>query len=83
MLYHFTVIVDPGHSWLITPVPILKNIKGLFDQISAYSPIKDNLIYLEEDCDAPLFINELEKAGHTINLSFQNINDFDEYLQNV
>jgi len=83
MLYHFTVIVDPGHSWLIAPVSTLKNIKGLFDQISAYSPIKNNLIYLEEDCDAPVFITEMENAGHTINLSFQNINDFDEYLQNV
>ena len=47
----YTFIIDPGHGWLRVP---LAEIRGL--AISSYSFRDANYAYLEEDCDAPLFM---------------------------
>ena len=53
----FRFISDPGHGWL--EVPLSELIKsGVQNEVSSYSyydPKKEN-VYLEEDCDAGLFI---------------------------
>lgn len=46
---------DAGHGWLEVPYNIIVILK-LQDKISGYSYRKNDLVYLEEDCDAPLFI---------------------------
>lgn len=51
----FTFHEDPGHGWLEVPYHLL----GLFkikSKVSRYSYINGETVYLEEDCDAPLFI---------------------------
>ena len=46
---------DPGHAWLAVKRTELIRL-GILSQISSCSYQKGNTVYLEEDCDAPLFI---------------------------
>lgn len=49
---------DPGHGWLAVKK---REIEALgITGISAYSYVKGNTVYLEEDCDAALFFNAYE-----------------------
>lgn len=54
----FDFISDAGHGWLKVPQPMLSEL-GIADKISLYSYVdgKGNA-YLEEDCDATVFIKE-------------------------
>lgn len=55
---------DPSHAWL--RVPLKDVIKfGLTNKITSYSYINGNYAYLEEDSDAPLFLETLKFNGIT------------------
>lgn len=55
---------DPSHAWL--RVPLKDVIKfGLTNKITSYSYINGNYAYLEEDVDAPLFLETLKLNGMT------------------
>lgn len=76
-------IYDPGHSWLKVPVEDVRDIAGVFDDITAYSPIKRRFFYLEEDCDMYTFYKAMIDKGYTVNMENLNVGDFDDYLQNA
>jgi len=46
---------DPGHGWLAVKNDLIREL-GLSGKISSYSYMKGRTSYLEEDCDAPLFL---------------------------
>ena len=46
---------DPGHSWLQVPFTEIMRL-NLVNKISAWSYSNGANLYLEEDCDAPLFL---------------------------
>ena len=46
---------DPGHGWLEVPLAQVAAL-GITNKISGYSYRKGTMAYLEEDCDATLFI---------------------------
>ncbi len=52
MKYNF--YEDPGHGWLKVHK---KELTGIEDKISAWSYMRGEYVYLEEDCDATLFID--------------------------
>lgn len=56
-------VQDPGHGWLAADRQHLR-IFRLLDKISRYS-YQDgpDLVWLEEDCDAPLYVRALADAG--------------------
>jgi hypothetical protein len=59
----FTFFIDPGHGWLKVSRYDLAEL-GLSDQdFTAYSFIKGDYLYLEEDCDASKFV-EVYQAKH-------------------
>jgi len=58
-LYHFS---DPAHGWLKVRRSVLAEFVDM-TKITPYSYAKNDDVYLEEDCDAPFFINALKKAG--------------------
>ena len=58
-LYHFS---DPGHGWLKVRRSVLAEFVDI-KKVTSYSYAKNDDVYLEEDCDAPFFINALKKAG--------------------
>jgi hypothetical protein len=53
---------DPGHGWLAVKRKEAERL-GIIDKISQYSYQRGGTIYLEEDCDASLFINAKKEAG--------------------
>lgn len=50
-------VVDNGHAWLEVPESKLL-LAGIAGKVSSYSYIdtRSRNIYLEEDCDAPLYL---------------------------
>ena len=55
MVFYF----DAGHGWLKVPINIFNNCGGI---ASSCSYFQSGNIYLEEDCDAPLFRKYFCKA---------------------
>jgi len=53
---------DPGHGWLAVKRDELRRLK-ILNQISSCSYQKGLTVYLEEDCDASLFIKAKKDAG--------------------
>ena len=54
--YHF--FSDSGHGWLKVPLKDIINL-GIEDKISSCSYELGDYAYLEEDCDASLFLNAI------------------------
>ena len=65
----YTFHNDPGHAWLCVPIQELAQL-GVVNQISGYSYLNGNNAYLEEDCDAGVFLKarfpdlEPREVGH-------------------
>lgn len=81
----FTVIEDPGHAWLVVPMTLIRQL-GIFDRITSYSFIGSEWTekgglkevgYLEEDCDAGVFIRAWEAAGNTLAFHHKYVSHFD------
>jgi len=53
---------DAGHGWLAVKIHELKML-GIETEISEYSYVRGGTAYLEEDCDAPKFINAMQVKG--------------------
>jgi hypothetical protein len=55
---------DPSHAWLKVKLAELKEL-GIDRQISSYSYVDRNRewVYLEEDCDAEVFIRAKDNRG--------------------
>tara|TARA_Y100001938_G_C7771201_1_gene273339 strand:+ start:229 stop:483 length:255 start_codon:yes stop_codon:yes gene_type:complete len=62
-----TFYYDPSHAWLKVPIEDVGkyNIKD----ITTYSYQDGSFFYLEEDCDAPLYINAVREAGHHLTIT--------------
>jgi hypothetical protein len=52
----FTFIEDPGHGWLEVTTTDLALVGLKSTDFSRYSYRRGNVLYLEEDCDAPRFL---------------------------
>ena len=52
----YTFFNDPGHGWLQVSKEEVKKL-GIKSKISRYSYMDDTHVYLEEDCDAVVFIH--------------------------
>lgn len=66
-----TFYSDPGHGWLCVNYAELEEL-GIQDKISPWSYrqngkiVGNDLVYLEEDCDAGVYINAVNKLGYTV-----------------
>lgn len=56
----FTHFIDPAHGWIKVSKKLLDEL-GIATKITAYSYQRGDYAYLEEDCDATLFVEEYEK----------------------
>lgn len=82
-----TFFSDPGHGWLrITRDDV--NASGIADKVSSYSYQRGRWVYLEEDCDAALYIDALREKGVSIVFrgrcanNRSSIRSFDRYRPN-
>lgn len=60
---------DPGHGWGAVKRKILVDL-GLADRISHYSYQKGDTVYLEEDCDFPMFATHLNAARNGVTFEY-------------
>jgi len=58
----FDFYADPGHGWLAVKRTDLQKA-GVADLISRCSYQREDMVFLEEDCDAGIFIEALAKKG--------------------
>jgi len=58
---------DPGHGWLEVKYSELKDL-GIEDKISSYSYIKDDVVYLEEDCDAAVYLDAMKAKSKEVEI---------------
>ncbi len=56
---------DPAHSWLKIKYSELEKL-GIQCEISSFSYRNGDDVYLEEDCDAPKYINAMNKVGKAL-----------------
>lgn len=66
MEYKIVYTSDPGHGWGKVLRSTINEL-GIADQISPYSHQELGFVYLEEDCDLPVFITALKARGDTVN----------------
>ena len=70
-------IHDPGHGWLEVPMADIKAL-GIRGEISSCSFISGDNAYLEEDCDAGVYLSALEKQGiQRPEIAFVSVDHFD------
>lgn len=81
LVYEYRRIEDPGHSWLEVPVEHVRDLAGVFDDITPYSPLKRRKFYLEEDCDLYTFYKAMEKKGYSIKMTRVLVDDFEQFLK--
>jgi hypothetical protein len=78
---------DAGHGWLEVPREDIDAL-GLADQISAYSYAmasthqRAGMVYLEEDCDASLYLDAAKAAGYTLHI-VEKYTDTDSPIRNM
>lgn len=58
----YDVYADPGHAWLKVKIAELEKL-GITGKITAFSYVRGDNAYLEEDCDAGVLINALKDRG--------------------
>ena len=58
----YDVYADPGHCWLKVKIAELEKL-GIEGKITAFSYVRGDNAYLEEDCDAGVLINALKNHG--------------------
>lgn len=64
-LHRFEVVSDPSHGWLAVPISLVREV-GVYASVSSYSFKSSEIAYLEEDCDAGLFLDAyISKYGLT------------------
>jgi len=61
---------DPGHGWIAVKRKLLKSL-NIADKISHCSYQRGNTVYLEEDSDANLFIETMERQGIAVIADFK------------
>jgi len=61
---------DPGHGWLEVSLAEIIEL-GIENKISQFSYCKADTAYLEEDCDAGVFLNAKHKRGETVEIREQ------------
>jgi hypothetical protein len=64
---------DPGHGWLAVKIDLIRKL-GIMGKVSLYSYVKGQTAYLEEDCDASVFLEAAKAAGYDVEIIRKNTN---------
>ena len=72
---------DPAHGWLEVMQEDIDTL-GIAGLISAYSYAQGDTAYLEEDCDATLYIEGANAAGWTIQI-VEKYTDADSHIRRM
>ena len=71
----FTFHTDPGHGWLQVETSLIQSLGVTGISSCSYIDGSANLIaFLEEDCDAALFINAYQEKNPRVEVRFREVN---------
>jgi hypothetical protein len=82
----FNFYVDPGHGWVKVPKKLLKKLE-IDEKITAYSYMRNDQAYLEEDLDLSTFIKAMQAKGYKVAFKdfhtnkTSKIRNYDAYLR--
>lgn len=65
---------DPSHGWIAVKRSLLEEL-NLLDKISSYSYTKGKTVYLEEDCDANLFLETAKQSSICVTVKSKHTNN--------
>lgn len=65
---------DPGHAWLSVKRTIVERVVGTLTCITDYSYEQGKSVYLEEDCDAPFFLQMCAAQGIEVEIEYRHSN---------
>jgi len=80
-IHTYRFFADSGHGWLEVLIDEIETL-GLTDTISRYSYRSGPKVYLEEDCDAALFINAKENLGIKVQMQ-EHVVDGDSFVRTL
>ena len=80
-MHHFTWVSDPGHAWLQVEADLINDLQ--WTNISKYSYHDDEYVYLEEDSDAPKFLESLYAKGIAVAFSETEQENEDSIVRNM
>ena len=80
-IHTYRFFADSGHGWLEVLIDEIETL-GLTDTISGYSYRSGPKVYLEEDCDATLFINAKENLGIKVQMQ-EHVVDGDSFVRTL
>lgn len=78
----FTFWTDPGHGWLEVTIRDLIAVGMKATDFSEFSYKSGNRVFLEEDCDAPLFLKRCREIGRKITVVEEN-DDTDSFVRGL
>lgn len=78
----FTFHTDPGHGWLEVPIPTLIKVGLAPSDFSSYSFQQGHTVYLEEDCDATVFLSTYERVIGPFTLQEKH-SDYDSWVRRL
>lgn len=67
MKHKLKMHVDPGHGWLSVPMDLYVKSGITASKFSYFNRVTQK-VYLEEDCDFPMFMHAIEKLGDTVEI---------------
>lgn len=82
----FNFYQDPGHGWVKVPKSLLKKL-GIDEKITAFSYMRGDFAYLEEDLDLGTFMSAMKASGKHVYLDGSHTNrsskirSYDAYLR--
>lgn len=76
----YAFILDPGHGWLQVPEC---DVEASGVEVSEYSPRVRGWVFLEEDCDAPAFVEACEAKGFAVRWNEVEVKDIEIHLNRV
>lgn len=77
VIYH----TDPGHGWLEVPLQTLKEL-GILKGMTEFSYLHGSKAFLEEDCDARVFMQKAKAAGIDLHVSEKHT-DREHWIRNL
>ena len=80
---NITYHTDPGHGWFAVPITLLQRL-AIHPKVSTYSYIDTaaGFVYLEEDCDASLFMAACDDNEIAVELVDKHT-DRDHWIRNL
>ena len=67
----FKFYADAGHAWLAVRFKDFIDAGAKIEDVSGYSYWRGQTLYLEEDCDAGVFVNAYQKKYNRVPLFFE------------